>query len=666
MKLIRLELKNFQGIKELTLEPDGQNIAVYGENGTGKTTIVNAFQWLLFDRNAEGRTDFEIKTLDKDGNVLHHGIDYSVEATLALDKGRKITLKKVYAEKWTKQRGSATKTFTGHTVHHWVDGVPVNKTEYTKTIGELVNEDIFKLLTNPLYFNTQLHWEKRRQILLEICGDITDADVIASNKELAELNDILGDKSMDGYKRIIAARRAEINRELAQIPVRISEVQHGLPDVSQIQEDKLEEDIAELRRQGKTKEQEKAQVQSGGGSAEKTKQLREVEAEIIRVTGEHRRDHDSQTSEFRNKLYAVRSARMNLESDIRAIERKQNDASSEVKTVSAKIESLRQQWHQINQRTFEFSEEDTCPTCKQMLPRAQVEAARETALSSFNQTKAKQLDSVNADGKRFRTKLEELDKQNADLAKELEQAQQTLADIRREEATLEEQVKVSEAGLAPITDNQEYNRLVNQKQQLEADIKELETSNQEAVSEIQKEIDDLNSSIAALERSIAQVEQYKRGQLRINQLAAEEKDLAKEFEKLEHELYLTEEFTRAKVRLMDQKINARFKMARFKMFKEQVNGGLADCCEVTYEGVPYATSLNNAARINVGLDIINTLSEHYGFAAPIFIDNAESVTDLIETTGQQIRLVVSKQDKKLRIESPGQTDLFRNLEKEAS
>src|SRR5690606_571202 len=142
---------------------------------------------------------------------------------------------------------------------------------------------------------------------------------------------------------------------------------------------------------------------------------------------------------------------------------------------------------------------------------------------------------------------------------------------------------------------------------------------------------------------------------RIEELREQEKVLAVEFERLERELFLLDEFTRAKVDLLENRINSKFRLARFKLFKEQLNGGLEETCEVMVEGVPY-NSLNNAARHNVGLDIIATLSEHYGIAAPIFLDNAESITRPLETPGQQIRLIVSANDKTLRVEFENEAD----------
>ena len=210
-------------------------------------------------------------------------------------------------------------------------------------------------------------------------------------------------------------------------------------------------------------------------------------------------------------------------------------------------------------------------------------------------------------------------------------------------------MEAAKTEVKPITDNPEYARLLEQKKQVEAEIEALKAGNQEAITAIQKDIDAYNQDIAVLERAQAQVEQYEKGMERIQQLQDEEKHLASEFEKLERELYLTEEFVRTKVRLLEEKINSKFHLARFKLFREQVNGGLEECCEVQYNGVPF-NSLNNAARINIGLDIIRTLSEHYGFVAPIFIDNAESVTEIIPTRAQVIRLVVSEKDKQLRVE----------------
>ena len=120
--------------------------------------------------------------------------------------------------------------------------------------------------------------------------------------------------------------------------------------------------------------------------------------------------------------------------------------------------------------------------------------------------------------------------------------------------------------------------------------------------------------------------------------------------KLDGILFLCEEFTRYKVKFIEESINRRFSMVRFRLFREQINGGLEDCCDVTVDGVPFGEGLNTGARFNAGIDIINTLSRHYGAQVPLFVDNAESVTPLAQADTQVIRLVVSENDKELRCE----------------
>jgi hypothetical protein len=186
------------------------------------------------------------------------------------------------------------------------------------------------------------------------------------------------------------------------------------------------------------------------------------------------------------------------------------------------------------------------------------------------------------------------------------------------------------------------------KETLSMAITELQSDTHGEVTGIRAEIATLENEVKFAADRLADIERVNQGNKRIDELKARERELAAEFEKLEQEHFLCESFIRAKVNLLEEKINSKFRLARFKLFETQINGALNEVCEVVYNGVPY-NSLNNAARINIGLDIINTLSDYYNFSAPIFCDNAEAVTQLIETRGQLIRLVVSEPDKTLRI-----------------
>lgn len=649
MKLMSLRLQNFMGIKEFTLNTMGINVNIYGQNATGKTTLASAFRWLLFDKNMEDRSDFEIKTLDKDGNVLH-GLEHSVEGVFEVD-GKELALKKTYAEKWTKKRGSAEKQFTGHTVDHFIDKVPATKREYNNRIAEVIDESVFKLLTNPKYFNDQLHWQERRKILLEVCGDVADEDVIASDKALAKLPAILGSRSLDDHRKVIAARRNEINKELDKIPVRIDEVTQGLPDLAAVDKKAHENNIKIIQTVLEDKENDLKKVEAGTGAASLEAELAELNTQIINLKNELREEAESMIEPMRKEKSRLTGDLLDVEASISKSKRIIQDSEKDIKELEEKIGALRDKWHKQDSVAFEYADNDTCPTCGQDLPEGQVAAAREKALADFNQRKAEQLAAISKEGQRLKTDLEARKALIADTRVLLKNAEEKAENIK---ADLEKINKDLTNKAVPDPEcNEQYRKLLEQRESLGGKIAALKDDNLEAINELRAEIAHKRQAMRESEAELAKFDQHEAGNKRIKELETQERELAAEYEELEQELYLTEEFIRCKVKLLEERINSRFSMARFKLFNVQVNGGIEECCETLYQGVPYS-SLNNGARINVGLDIINTLSDHYQFEAPIFIDNKEAVTSLIDVNAQVIALVVSEKDAKLRVEAVAQ------------
>ncbi len=655
MKLLKLRLTNFKGCKSLEINAGGKNLNIYGDNGSGKTTLADSFAWLLFDKDSNNRKDFEIKTLGSDGEP-EHGLEHSVEAILELEDGQRLALKKVYQEKWTKKRGSATAEFTGHTTDYFIDGVPAQKKEYDARIAEIADENIFRLLTDPRYFNEVLHWQKRREMLLEVCGDVSDTDVIASNPELSRLSDILGNRTIEQHRKVIQARRSEINKELEKIPVRIDEAKLGLPNIDDITNKKeLPNDIAKLREELRAKQEELAQARAGGQVAEKTKELRMIEAQIMDLKNRYRQALDGKVGEKSGELSKVQSEIYRLKNDIEAKSRTIQYNESEIKSLDEKIETLRNNWHEENAKAFEqeqaaFLKLDTCPTCGQPLPKEQLQAAREKALAQFNKAKAEKLEAISAEGKRLKDMKASMEENLVYVRCELEKATAELAGLEKKEAALKAEINDIMQGEQPVESTPEYVRLQKQHEELQEQIRQAQADVSTTVATIQKEADEISGAIQALEQAQARIDTRKNGLKRIEELKAEERRLAAEFEELERQLYLTEEFIRTKVRLLEDRINSKFKMARFKLFNVLVNGGIEETAETMYNGVPYS-SLNNGARINVGLDIIRTLAKHCNFYPPIFIDNRESITELVDVSPQQtISLIVSEKDKKLRVE----------------
>ena len=656
MKLYRLTLNNFQGIKSLSFDfPEGRSASIYGDNATGKTTCYNALTWLLFDKASTAAKNFTPKTKGPDGD-LHH-LDHSAEAVFVTDTGRQITLKKTYHESYKKKRGSAMEEFDGHTVEYEVDGVPVKEKEFTATVIGFCGGDTEKpkMLTMPDYFPEQLSWDTRRKILLEICGDISDDEIIAANDDLKELKDFLRMNgtaeqyyTTDEYKKVAAARRGEINKQLTEIPARIDEAEKAIPDTTGLDAEEIEQNIASLQRKRDNLAAEKAEAAAGGTAAATLRtQIADIRTKLAEGKAAHTKAQNDQNADIdadillaKREVSEARRAAEDIRTDI-------DRAEAKKKRLEATREQLLEAYHEISATRWDEGQE-ICPTCHQQLPAEQIEKMRE----DFNLRKSQRLEEINKRGKTeaSKTAIAELEAHIGDLRKKATEADE----VRK---TAEAKVEAL-AGrcVEPTTyeTTEEYATLTAQIADLEAKIEDEGKCTSEAVAAVEAKIKAVDGAIRDERDKQMQLTMAENQHRRIAELEKQEKRLGGEFEELEKGLYLCDLFTKKKVSALTERINGKFKRVRFRLFIEQLNGGLKEDCEVMIprdDGtlVPY-TFANNAARINAGLEIINTLAEHWNIRMPVFIDNAESVTHLENSDTQIIRLVVSEADKKLRLE----------------
>lgn len=647
IRLHRLHLLNFKGIKEFTLETNGTDVKIYGDNATGKTTIADAFIWLLFDKDTQNKKDFGIKTL-LNGQEIHN-LEHSVEAFFDVE-AIPMTFKKVYKEKWTKKRGEITAEFTGHATDHYIDEVPVSKREYTDKVNSIIDENIFKLLTSPTYFNEQVKWQDRRKTLLEICGDIDEEDVFASQANLKKLPAILAGKSVDDYKKILTQKRKKINDELQMIPVRISEVSNSLLDLNSTPAE-LNKDLETITGQIEETEEIIRNIKNGQALQDKKNELKNLEHDIELYKRDFGYEVKSQLNRLHVKKQEIQGNVSVNNSQFRSKEYEIKENQQRIDRLNQKMDRLRSEYMEINASQFEAHDATTCPTCKQDLPAEDVQKAHDEALANFNEKKSTRLKTIQTEGKslaaeklKFEGRIETLKKEMAELGEKLDVHQ-------KEYEKVESEILKAQDSAPAIEDDANYKDLLARQSDLQKAIADLQNSALESVADMQEELNQQKLEKSSLEPKLAAHRQAERSKARISELEQQQDELAREFQELEGHFHLTEEFTRAKVNLLEEKINDKFKFARFKLFNTQINGGLEETCETLYEGVPYSAGLNNAARINIGIDIINTLTEYYGIRAPIFIDNAESVTRFIHSDSQIVSLVVSRSDKELRIET---------------
>lgn len=660
MKLLRLQLTNFKGARDVVIDPDGADLNVYGDNATGKTTLVDALSWLLFGKDSSGSAKFDIKTRGRDGEPLK-GLNHTVSGKFLTDSGKTIEFTRTYREVYTQTKGTATKKFGGHTTDYFVDGVPLGtESEYLAAVASICKMDVFRLLTDPTFFCDALEWKKRREMLLDLIGDLTDQDVIDSNPDLKTLPQILEGRTIEGYRKIIVSRMKSINEELEAIPHRLDEAHRAIMELPA----KPEKSTVDLGKQIAEIETRKAEARSGGEIARRQVRITEIQGEIQALTNEVARTNQDATAELRSDISKMVLKGSEIQNEItkkRAqVETAQtliSDKNKDLVVLTQSIEKLRAEGLAILGRTFEWDDsQETCQTCGQALPAESVEARKEIALGGFNAKKSEDLEANKAKGMETAGKIEAAKTYISEMEQKVEAAKTLIASLEAEYDALESVRKAKSDHLNELVNAQpdvsthpKYFELVNERKALEEATAEERQNIDGTLAELERQATELRLELAKVNSYESTITLNESTEKRIQELEQRQKDLAAEFEVLKSHEHLTNVFIRSKVRLLTSKINARFQMASFQLFEEQVNGGLAECCEATYQGVPYK-SLNHAAKINVGLDIIQTLGEHIGFQPPIMIDGAESVTQVFPTDAQQIRFIVSAPDKKLRIE----------------
>jgi DNA repair exonuclease SbcCD ATPase subunit len=640
-----LSIRNFKGIKSLTFEPDGNNVSVYGTNGTGKTTIFDAVTYLLFGKDSLNSAIFEIKPIgDYEGDT---------EVAAVFSGQKTIELKKVYQEKWVKRRGSADREYTGNTTNHFIDCVPVKKKEFDAEVADICRTDLFFLLTNPRHFNEVVKWEDRRAMLLDVCGDITVEDVIASDKELADLPGILGNLDIEKYKKIVKARLPEINREIEKIPVRIDEAKRAISDMRSEKTVKGVLVFAESKKEGL--EEKLSQIVNGGEVAIKRKEIAEIEKKSIDLANADLKKRNKTMEAYREKKSAIdqdfskavamhnhgSEVRLSLLADKAKLEKK-------IEAGQQTVEALRKKWFAENEREQTESMDDThCPACGQSLPPEQVEQARQKDREKFNLNKAEALENINRLGKVAKEEV-------AGYQAQLEAMEKRLAEVDAELETLLQAKETAEAAIKNIEPapefepNPEIAALTETRKEIEAAIKALIDGNQGDIDKVKAELDAVKEEIRLLNKELTEVENAESSKTRIADLKKEERTLAAEYEKLEGHMNLMERFTRAKVSMLTNQINSKFSVVEWKLYEEQLNGGLSECCVAMINGVPYA-SLNSAGKIWAGAEIINVLQKNHGIHPFTFFDNCESVVSLPDMECQIIKLYVSEADEEMRI-----------------
>ena len=644
IKLIELEIKDFSKLENKVFKMNGHNVKIYGDNGTGKTTVANSFSWLLFGKNIEGKLMKNIIPKNNNGDELLDKTP-AVKATLKLDDDT-LTLERRSEPVKKKNEYGIDEYSASRKTGYFVNDIPYAAKDFNAYIEQIVNEEVFKLVTNVNEF-ARMNWKDKRELLFNISGDIDKKEIIERDDELAFLNEFENDKEIEHEKKRITNLLKESKNELNNIPSKISLLHNQIAD---FKNDDVTDDITTLEKELEDLKLERLQLENGNGALEIKNEIAAKKHELERIKSQHKENAENKINTLKSKIKMFDSDILNIASNLEF-------AHNQRLTTEKSMKDKREKWLAIKEKSTallaeEYNEEisDVCSCCGQTLPPDKIKEHDAAHKEKFNAEKSQRLEQLETEMNEIaisgKAEADTLDKVNKDI----DNLEKRINDVNKEKALCEGTIKRLENDAQAAEETDEYKSSLADLERLGGMLKDDTGDNTAELKAMTEEIDDKADKLKGLMMMQANKEMVNGIKDDIEKLKAEEAANRESIEKYSYLIHLIDKYTTLKVKMITEKVNAMFDKVEFKMFEEQVNGEIKETCEITVAGVSYENGLNNAMRINAGLEIIDTISKYYNFYAPIFIDNSESVTDMHDTEAQQVKLLVSEDDKDLRME----------------
>lgn len=670
--LKELTLKNFKGIKDLTVR-FGEVTTITGANATGKSTVFDAFTWVLFGKDSNDRTDsgkgaFTVKTVGPDGSPILK-LEHSVTAVLDVN-GEEVALTRTLTEDWVKPRGKAETELKGNTTHYLCNGVEIKAGAFQEKVTDITEEQLFKLITNPAYFPS-LDWKTQREILLRIAGGVTYEEVAAGRADFAAILSQLSGKDLAEFKQEIAYRKKKVKDELEKCPIEINAIDSvtpEAPDYEALEAEKarlsaeLDDVEAAITDVAETARKHYEGVQS---KRKEINDLRSRQQDIIFRAKQTAQKEGYEKNAKRNEVktnYEItkrEAANYNASSENSLSDIRYNiqNLTSEIADLSVKVDGKRAEWNARNEDEYKVRTDGLiCPIYETLCSDASVlrmdATAKEKARAKFEEAKAADLARITEEGKTLNLRISDKKAQLQDLEAQLSERTEAIAAKKAEyvkklkelEAEIDTNPEVTVSTDIIPEDLPEWKELEARIAEITATISDIPAADTSALTTKKKE---LTALLDGAKEKLGIRATIEKNAAKKAEIAAREKELAQQLADLEKQEFTIDELNKARMDEVERRVNSKFQNVRFRMFEPQLNGGETPTCIAMVGGVKYA-DLNTAGKINAGLDIINTLCLFHEVSAPVFIDNAESVNRLFPVASQLIKLVVTT-DKELTI-----------------
>lgn len=638
MILKAMHIANFKGISALDIEFGAARTNISGANGIGKSSIADAFTWVLFNKdshgNAPGSDAFREKPLDERGQEKHN-LDTSVELECEID-GRRFAFKRVQRESWVKKRGNAMASLQGNVSTYYINDVETKLSEFKARIAMIADEQLFMLLGTLKAFN-RLDWRKRREQLLSLAGSDIDAQLLgtlefsAIAEELAARN-----VSVDDLKKLLSDQRRRINDELKLLPVRIDEARATMTNYTPEQISDAEYIVRDSRETISRIDAQIAAANNSGTDTEASRHRAELESELASLRQQLEARWRSGGLQLKVEADAASSEATSLSRQLKAAKDSREYSAAQLAIHTTKRNDLRAEFRQVAETPLMKSGSDTCQTCGQALPstmiaelKGKAKRIRDDSLARIKEAGLKAKETC----EQLQAEIDSCDAQIAELSGKALEATK-VRDIAH--AKLNAYPKAPDYTAEPRIAELEA-ELKSAAQPKAAEPDERINALRQRKAELQQVIDEKLGMLArhkASEETRARVEAHE----------ARQTELGVQLTRTEQLIELLEEFTQRRCAALEEGINSHFKTVRWKLFDTQINGGTVDTCVamIPCSGayVCYDTA-NTAAQINACVEIVDALSAHYDIHVPLFIDGAESVNHIESADTQMITLSVS-------------------------
>ena len=634
------KIENFKGIEHLEFNFNDGLTQVFGDNETGKTTLFDSFVWCLFGKDSSGNATFGITP-----NFLSNPKSSVVEYECEVD-GKPVNYKRSYTAKFNRD-----KTFKEYKTECFINGIAKGVRDFSLEIGKIIDENVFKLLTNPLYFTEQMIVSKgetvsqrQRKYLYDMASIKSDID---SAKRLKKYSFILDPLERYGsaseYRKFLKSKISEEKRSSEDFLVKIEQQSENLINIDFNQKElndnikKIDEEIEYLR-----KEEEK--IKNDNSKEEMLKKYFEIDSEIKKLEIENDRYKEKvlqeMNEEIQKSINEKRKVLVEISEKANNYFRENLCISNEFDSESEKKENIKEKLEQIKNEYKEKLEniETTCPTCKRPYDKEMI-----------SNSKSKIMSILDSNFTKLKKEIDGLEKKQVNLKERLKIVKEEQMKCEEKERKLKEEISLMIDKIIDKDDIEDmvgFNDLIDSLHREKLCINsDIETENKikgDRLNTIYGKIKLLTEQLNDLKEKSNLIEYNKRCEEKISLLIEQQKKTNKEIERLQKEYDLVTDFIQFKMKSATEKINSLFESVKWELFRVNGEGNTEEICVPYVNGTQYK-DLSASAKIFCGIDIIKTFKKQYNMSMPVFIDNKERITSDIPITGQIITLTAKEE-----------------------